>query len=312
MQIKCEYCGSFINDYDEKCPYCDGVNNNLVRMVSDTPKTISELKQWYIDRQLPPEEVTRFFIGTDYPYPRAYGIYKDASNNFVVYKNKNDGSRAIRYKGSDEAYAVNELYMKLKEEILRQKALHQEGQSEATSKSSNGKMTTLALIGVGATTVCGYFIPDILCFLIPFMFISFPVCILVAGLVHKDDKAKQEKLLTKMIIVSLIIVLALGIGLSSLPNSGSGSYYQYDNQLYYESGSDWYVYDDLSSDYLPIPNPPAELRQNTDMYMWNKNDAWNGKDIRFENSSYYSNNFDSDYNWDGGDWDGGGDWDSDW
>ena len=123
MKIKCDYCGSFINDFDEKCPNCGAVNSHLVRNANQAPKTIEELKQWYIDRKLPDENTTRFFIGKDYKGARAFGIYKDeASENFVVYKNKADGSRAVRYEGKDEAYAVNEIYMKLKEEIVNQKA----------------------------------------------------------------------------------------------------------------------------------------------------------------------------------------------
>ena len=122
-QIKCEYCGSYIEETDRKCPYCNAVNRNFKRVVSGTPKTIEELKQWYENRNLPPEEVTRFFIGRDVREARAFGIYQDGSD-FIVYKNKNDGSRAIRYQGTDEAYAVNELYLKLKSEILNQKSRH--------------------------------------------------------------------------------------------------------------------------------------------------------------------------------------------
>ena len=49
---------------------------------------------------------------------------------FIVYKNKADGTRAVRYKGTDEAYAVNELYLKLKDEILNQKAHQQKHTNE--------------------------------------------------------------------------------------------------------------------------------------------------------------------------------------
>ena len=49
--------------------------------------------------------------------PKAFGIYKDSDGNFVVYKNKGDGTRAERYRGKDEAYAVNEIYQKLRSEI---------------------------------------------------------------------------------------------------------------------------------------------------------------------------------------------------
>ncbi len=86
------------------------------------PKTIEELKKWYIDRDLPAESVTRFFIGRDYKGAKAFGIYKDEfTGRCVVYKNKADGSRAVRYEGEDEAYAVNEFYKKLKSEIYHQK-----------------------------------------------------------------------------------------------------------------------------------------------------------------------------------------------
>lgn len=121
MQIKCEYCGAFINDTDKFCTQCGAVNDHLKRDTDGTPRTIEELKKWYEDRNLPPQETTRFFIGVDYKEPRAFGIYK-SGDDFIVYKNKDDGSRAVRYQGSDEAYAVNELYLKLKSEILNQKA----------------------------------------------------------------------------------------------------------------------------------------------------------------------------------------------
>ena len=121
MQIQCAYCKNWIVDTVDKCPYCGAANANLKRYADTTPKTIAELQQWYTDRNLPPEETTRFFIGRNFKAPKAFGIYQEGKN-FIVYKNKADGSRAVRYKGPDEAYAVNELYLKLKEEILHQKA----------------------------------------------------------------------------------------------------------------------------------------------------------------------------------------------
>ena len=122
MQIKCDYCGSMFDEKLERCPNCGASNDDVMRSVSDQPKTIEGLKNWYSARRLPPYETTRFFIGMDYKQPRAFGIYKDEnSGKIVVYKNKDDGSRAIRYEGTDEAYAVNELYMRLKSEILEQK-----------------------------------------------------------------------------------------------------------------------------------------------------------------------------------------------
>ena len=80
------------------------------------PRTIDELKQFCAEKGMPLEKM-RFFIGEDYPHPRAFGIYQDQYGSFVVYKNKANGSRAIRYQGPDEAYAVNEIYEKLKSEV---------------------------------------------------------------------------------------------------------------------------------------------------------------------------------------------------
>ena len=38
-------------------------NDDIYNWESSQPTTIEELKQWYAARHLPPEEVTRFFIG---------------------------------------------------------------------------------------------------------------------------------------------------------------------------------------------------------------------------------------------------------
>ena len=125
MEVKCEYCGSLIPDDAAVCPNCGAPNENMHRAADGTPKTIEELKAWYQKMNLPPYEVTRFFIGENYLGPKAYGIYKDR-DNYIVYKNKADGTKVLRYKGKDEDYAVNELYLKLKAEILHQK----EGQTQ--------------------------------------------------------------------------------------------------------------------------------------------------------------------------------------
>ena len=54
---------------------------------------------------MPPEETTRFFIGKNTKEPKAFGIYEE-NGIFVVYKNKANGQRAIRYQGTDEAYVL--------------------------------------------------------------------------------------------------------------------------------------------------------------------------------------------------------------
>lgn len=89
------------------------------RTATEVPETIEELKNFCYRHGLPLEQM-RFFIGENYPGARAFGIYQDYDGYFVVYKNKADGTRAIRYRGTDEAYAVNEIYQKMKSEIQKQ------------------------------------------------------------------------------------------------------------------------------------------------------------------------------------------------
>ena len=122
MKIKCDYCGNMVEESARTCPHCGAALSGVNRMAGSPPQTIEQLRQWYVDHNLPPENVTRFFIGKDIKSPKAFGIYRDSSGDFVVYKNKANGERAIRYQGGDEAYAVNELYQRLKAEIADQKS----------------------------------------------------------------------------------------------------------------------------------------------------------------------------------------------
>ena len=119
MRQRCEYCDNWIDDTDAVCPHCGAPNEHMMVSVSGVPKTIDELKAFAVAHNLPLEQM-RFFIGEDFKEPRAFGIYQDGLD-FVVYKNKADGTRAIRYRGKDEAYAVNELYQKMKSEVANQK-----------------------------------------------------------------------------------------------------------------------------------------------------------------------------------------------
>lgn len=158
MKVQCEYCNSWIDDTDEKCPNCGGVNKAYKRTTDQTPKTIEELKQWYVNHHLPPEETTRFFIGRNYQQPRAFGIYQNEKGEFIVYKNKDNGQRAIRYQGTDEAYAVNELYMKLKEEILNQKRnsqLRKNGSSKSQGAVGKVKKAADQAFTVASYIICG-------------------------------------------------------------------------------------------------------------------------------------------------------------
>ena len=144
MRIKCEYCGQFILDTDPVCPSCGAPNKGVQRSADGIPKTIPELQQFCARHKLPLAQM-RFFIGQDYKEPKAFGIYREEDGNFVVYKNKADGSRAIRYHGSDEAYAVNEIYQKMKTELDAQRARG----TKKSGGSRTGKRSTSGNSGCG-------------------------------------------------------------------------------------------------------------------------------------------------------------------
>lgn len=280
MKIKCDWCGSWINDFDQVCPNCGGVNNNYNRNANGTPQTIEELKAWAKAMSLPLQEM-RTFIGEDYKGAKAFGIYKDESDGtFVVYKNKADGTRAVRYKGTDEAYAVNELYQKMKERVAVQKA-HQQpkaaktapGASVSAQQRQSGKNLSKAL---------------------------FPIC-----------------LITIVAIIILSVVFAL-IGESG-PDTGyytygGRSYYYYGDWYEWENGSWQYApYESwMDSDYESYYDSysydsGAEYEDFEDSSYYTPSDDSSDDDDSWDDDSW-------DSGWDSGDsWDSGyDDWGSDW
>ena len=147
MKIRCEYCDNFISDTDEKCPFCGAPNGHLQRAASGTPRTIEELRAFAQAHNLPLEKM-RFFLGEDCREARAFGIYKDENGDFVVYKNKANGERAVRYRGKDEAYAVNELWQKMRTEVQNRRA-HKPARVSApvkTKKSRTGLYILIAIV----------------------------------------------------------------------------------------------------------------------------------------------------------------------
>lgn len=153
MNIKCEYCGSTYQDTDGKCPNCGAPNEHqLTGGKVKVPKTIDELKAFAEAHHLPLEKM-RFFIGEDYREPKAFGIYQDADGRFVVYKNKANGERAIRYRGSDEAVAVVELYKKMKDELILQYSHGASRGSSTVTRSAPRKRSRTASLGSVLLTI---------------------------------------------------------------------------------------------------------------------------------------------------------------
>ena len=91
-----------------------------------------------------PLEKMRFFINEDRREPKCFGIYHDdAGDRWVLYKNKADGSRSVRYSGPDEAYAANELWMKIQSEIDLRRP-----RKAAPKKAKRDRIITLSLVGL--------------------------------------------------------------------------------------------------------------------------------------------------------------------
>ncbi len=115
---RCPYCGGTLRSNQRFCPSCGSENPHYTEDTADIivhPRTIDELKEYCAERDMPLLRM-RFFIGEDTHEPKAFGIYKDGTGKCIVYKNKADGSRAVRYAGPDEAHAVDEIWKKLLDE----------------------------------------------------------------------------------------------------------------------------------------------------------------------------------------------------
>ena len=109
------------------------------------PCTIEQLRDFCAYNEMPLERM-RFFVGEDYKEARAFGIYRE-DDRFVVYKNKADGSRAVRYNGPDEARAVGELYDKLLDECHK-RDIWPDGKPEGLDKRRKADKRRMLLIAV--------------------------------------------------------------------------------------------------------------------------------------------------------------------
>lgn len=272
---KCQYCGSTISSEDQKCPFCGAPNPNYVANTERTvflPKTIEELKEYCAERGMPLLRM-RFFVGEDYREPKAFGIYRDG-DDFIVYKNKSDGSRAVRYRGPDEAHAVNELFLKLLDECHK-RGIYPDG------KTGAGQTRSAAETGKDP---------------------------------HKFRKNLLTALLGFLLYaaaMAAIILAASGIGKCTHRNDG---YYQFsENEVYYHFGSDWYYTStDNDAGYWYEGDPPVSDYENYSIGTDYDSD-WGISDFR-DSSTYESLTSDnssgsSDYD----SWDSGStDWDTDW
>ncbi len=288
MEKNCDYCGALISDSMEKCPSCGAVNANYKRVSNSQPKTLSELKAWYVEKNLPDERVTRFFIGKNIKEPKAFGIYRHPeTGKYIVYKNKADGTRAVRYEGDDEAYAVNEIFQKLRETISIQKGMN-------AVDSNYGKSGT-----------------------------SF-----YNGSPRKKRRSLKTYLIVILCVWLSGVILAFGVALSDIfggkKHPDRDKYYKYEDEYYYNFRGKYYYYNEDNNDWYYYGNDaPFDVDDYEDYeidYDSSSDDLGNFYDSDVYHDWYDSqNDYDSDDNWDSGwdsndNWDSdyGGDWDSDW
>ena len=260
------------------------------------PKTIDELR-WFCDDHDIPARQMRFFIGEDFKEPKAFGIYQDADGEFVVYKNKADGSRAVRYKGPDEAFAVNEIYEKMKAETEQRRA---------------AKRSSADSAGPGPS----------------------PYSSLSHSNTRSTNSGNRESYFTRGEKTALAIILTVAIAGTGIigykivqafrhtPNRG---YYAFQGHKYYDDYGTWYYYDESYDDWYPADYVDPLLLDNYEYYyigpdyydeyfdeygITDFEDSYYGDSYFDSGSSYYDDDDDYDWDWD---WDDDDDWDwDDW
>ena len=300
MSRTCEYCGSAVGDGERFCPGCGAPLSAPAASAEDkaphrgTPQTIDELLAFCQSHHMPLEKM-RFFIGRDLRGSRAFGIYRDKRGDFVVYKNKSDGTRAVRYQGPDEAYAVREIYRKLQEEVALRKASSPASRSGAYPARSAGAYPSRS--ASSASSNYG----------------------------RKKRSGLKHPILLIVGIVFLILLL-----FAIFDKSPTRGYYRYGNDYYYYQNDNWYLYDYARQSWQHAYDIDEELSANSRDYY---SSITYDDDYDFEDfsdtafydsgsSGYGSGSGSSSYSWDSNDsswdydydsWDSNDtDWDTDW
>ena len=340
MQVQCDYCGRYISDTDKFCGGCGAVNNHFSSTGDGVPKTIDQLREWAAMHNLPLDKM-RVFIGENFTEPRAFGIYREA-DEFIVYKNKADGSRAVRYRGKDEAYAVNELYLKMKSEVDNQRA-HAAGAADSTPSASQAfrfarKKNSRTRIGCLAVFVIAILL--------------FNLAGVIGNAFTRLTEPKEGYYSYNDAIYYYynydwyVYDAEDGIwyetATDSLLENDHRDYYlagdynasygvtAFDIFAFYTPNESWFTqnsytydyttdswYSDYGYSYYDDDGYHYDYEADPDYYYDDYSDSWYyaGTDTTSDSDSFWSSSdWDSDYDWDSGsDWDTGwSDWDSDW
>ena len=262
--------------------------------------SIEELKQKCAEKHMRLEKM-RFFIGENRKDPKCFGVYFDeASGNWIVYKNKADGTRAVRYEGPDEARAAQEIWNKIGDEVKLRKDKYGSPYDESAFRTINeADVPQPSFFG----SVFGIF-RSVFSFVWENIVLEYPFAALFFALVG----------------ASLLLEFAF-------PSPKNG-YYQYNDVIYYCLEDQWYMYDsgDWVSTYVDIDDPDdyylsdyflpgydIEAFEHTEYYEeYQEKEREKEKDK--ERDDAYDNDYDDDdYDYDYDDWDAGDtNWDTDW
>ncbi|MBR5342436.1 MAG: zinc ribbon domain-containing protein [Oscillospiraceae bacterium] len=123
MERTCSFCGLNIPDGAEVCPNCGApvAESEAGLPRREGPRSLDELKEYCREHRLSPEKIL-FSIGEDSDEPRVNGIFREPGGDYVVFRNKSDGTRLERYRGPDEEEAVQVLYPRLRDELARRRS----------------------------------------------------------------------------------------------------------------------------------------------------------------------------------------------
>lgn len=264
---------------------------------------INSLQEYrdFVQQHNIPLDTIRFALGEDKGHePKWFYIYQDRfTGEWVVAKNKSDGSTAERYRGNDEAEACQILFDKMEEEFNKR----QPASSSVVDDKKKRAKSSLVFV-LQRTMIYAIFLV-IICFIIRKVLVDEPSSVRRPGQGYYvfehtyDDGSVWDDL-----------------------------YYYLDNSWYYydDEYDDWYVDEnfDYSYDYVDdyyVGNYYSSLDGYYDGDAWDFDDttyyqfyqdSLNNKDDSYNNGDDSNDNDDS---WDSyeDDWDSNdSDWDSDW
>ncbi|MBR4732387.1 MAG: hypothetical protein IK081_06420 [Lachnospiraceae bacterium] len=283
-------------------------------MSNNVPKTIGEFKAYVRENNVPLEKI-HMHLDEDYHGAKAFGIYRDG-DEVIVYKNKADGSRAIHYQGLDEAYAVSELYLKMREmEMAAKDAKEPRNPLPASTSYTTGYkyyQQYNPAYDYEKKKKFNDWLHDVIFIVVLFV---------VAGLIAHASNNAANKASNKA-----------AENVNTLYRSG---YYYYNDAYYYNTGYLWFCYDFGSGKWDYVVDSKVEgIVADYDAYATsisglqiepfgssssgsNQSESSSNQNDRYSNSSDRDERYSDSYDWDDDDdwsydWDDDDDWDYDY